>query len=300
MRKVSAGRACQRVPELLTVAEWMCTVTALCVTALRALPRRVLLMQAKRASLSPPSSEILGLTGMPPSMLRNVGLRAAAAASAASAPSSSQCHAHQAPQRRKPKSNVDGGERAEGSYAYTGGHEVSPDLAAAWRTKNYFSCMARVRCWFMSSRRHSRRCRAQNMEWLVADMVAGNIVFSKTELADAANDVMTLIDPDRCAVSALCCKAGRGCVPKCRGEHALARAQWSVGARAAPGGGGGARARLRLVHRRLVQRQRPHAGGRAAPERQGRQAGDARVAGEHGANAWWSGIGGIAASVAAR
>jgi hypothetical protein len=38
------------------------------------------------------------------------------------------------------------------------------------------------------------------MEWLVADMVAGNIVFSKTELADAANDVMTLIDPDRCAV----------------------------------------------------------------------------------------------------
>jgi len=138
MRKVSAGRAFQRVPELLTVAEWMCTVTALCVTALRALPRRVLLMQAKRASLSPPSSEILGLTGMPPSMLRNVGLRAAAAASAASAPSSSQCHAHQAPQRRKPKSNVDGGKRAEGSYAYTGGHEVSPRPGSGMAHEQFF------------------------------------------------------------------------------------------------------------------------------------------------------------------
>ena len=49
---------------------------------------------------------------------------------------------------------------------------------------------------------------AQNMEWLVADMVAGNIVFGKAELADAANDVMRLIDPERCAACAALAQKG--------------------------------------------------------------------------------------------
>ena len=35
----------------------------------------------------------------------------------------------------------------------------------------------------------------QNMDWLVADMVAGNIVFGKAELADATGDVMMLMNP---------------------------------------------------------------------------------------------------------